>query len=100
MLLLPKGHCSLYFPPRSTAIPTGLQVVRTLIVRCGYQAFGLFASAHNNDPCETPKEQAVSYVCRIVVDVINIALSFLSKIKQLMWRVGPSVPMTFRLPAT
>jgi len=76
VLLLRKGHCSFYFSPRSTAIPNGLQVGRPLIVCCGYQAFGLFASARNNDPCEKPKEQAVSYICRIVVGVITIALSF------------------------
>lgn len=75
MLLLRKGHCSLYFPPRSTVILTGLQVSRPLIVHCGYQAFGPFIAAHNNDPYKMPKERAVSYVCRIVGDVIiNCAL--------------------------
>jgi hypothetical protein len=91
VLLLRKGHCSFYFPQRSTAIPTELQLGRPLIAHCGCQAFGLFASAHNSGPCETPKEQTVSYVCRIVGDVITIAFSFLSKIEQPMWRVGPSV---------
>ena len=95
VLLLRKGPCSFYFPQRSTAIRPGLQVGRPLIAHCGCQDFGLFATVHSNGPCEMPKWQAVSYVCRIVVDVINIALPFLIKKERLMWRVRPSVLLSF-----